>query len=368
MKRPDHQYPRARRALGSKTALSRISVVIPCCNYGRYLRACVASVLAQEGVDLDVTIVDDASSDDSAALAVALAAEDSRVRVVIHETNLGHIATFNEALGLASAEFVVKMDADDLVPPGAFLRAATLLAANPSMAFVYGYPQTFASAPPTYLESRVRSWSVWDGQDWLKIIADRGHNSIMQPEVMMRRSAIEQVGGHRPEIPESSDLNLWLRLASVGTVGRVNGPVQGLYRIHDQSMQRTIHAGLLRDLRGRVAAFDLFFAERGDSLSRASELRATASRALAREAVRLAQRAFDRRAAETEPIAEYLAIASQLCPQVTKTRAWLRVGALIRARETHPEQRRPSPVDRFGSVVRDLEDKVRWRRWRRYGR
>src|SRR3954453_7878821 len=81
------------------TRLSTVSVVIPCYRYGDYLPASVRSALDnQPGVDVRVLIIDDASPDDSADKAHALAASDDRIEVWVHEQNRGHIATYNEGL------------------------------------------------------------------------------------------------------------------------------------------------------------------------------------------------------------------------------------------------------------------------------
>src|ERR687885_793594 len=71
-------YSRARlsRPANAATATPSVSVVIPSYNYGAYLPACVASVLGQEGVDLEVLIVDDRSTDGSGAVAESLATAD----------------------------------------------------------------------------------------------------------------------------------------------------------------------------------------------------------------------------------------------------------------------------------------------------
>ena len=73
--------------------LPRVSVVVPCYNYRHFLSDSVGSALGQEGVDLEVVIVDDASSDGSVDLANEIATKDSRVRVLEHKHNAGHIAT-----------------------------------------------------------------------------------------------------------------------------------------------------------------------------------------------------------------------------------------------------------------------------------
>ena len=79
--------------------MSSVSVVIPCYRYGHFLEQAVSSVLDdQPGVDVRVLIIDDASPDDSGELAEKIAAGDPRIDVVVHATNKGNIATFNEGL------------------------------------------------------------------------------------------------------------------------------------------------------------------------------------------------------------------------------------------------------------------------------
>ena len=342
----------------------RVSVVIPCYDYGRFLPECVASVLAQDGVRVDVTIVDDASTDDSVAVAERLAAADCRVTVVRHPENRGHIVTFNNALAAATADYVVKMDADDALPAGSLSRSVDLLEAHPEVALVYGYPLTFTTAPPPDVPTTVTAWSVWTGEEWIASRVRRGHNVIMQPEVVMRRSALDEVGGHRDAVPEASDLNLWLRLASAGSVGRVNGPVQGFYRRHAQSMQHTIHAGFLSDLNARLKAFELFFEERGNRLDDPEALRRTLRRTLAADAVRLANQAFDRQRQDHEPIMEYREFALRLDPAIIRSIGWRELALReAGARTALGSLVRYSPA----AAGRDVADRVRWRRWRRTG-
>src|SRR5215218_5230435 len=86
--------PARRTAVGTP----RVSVVIPCYNYARYLVACVDSVAGQHGVEVEIVIVDDASTDDSAAVARRISDLDPRVRMIEHRENRGHIATYNDGL------------------------------------------------------------------------------------------------------------------------------------------------------------------------------------------------------------------------------------------------------------------------------
>ncbi|MCX6502865.1 MAG: glycosyltransferase [Microbacterium sp.] len=337
--------------------LPRVSVVIPCHNYAAYLDAAIASALSQEGVAVDVTVVDDASTDGSLALARRWQAADPRVTVIAHEVNTGHIRTFNDALGAATAPYLVKLDPDDLLPPRSLSRSAAVLRTHPDVAFVYGRVVDFTDEPPDDLDARVRGVRIWPGEEWLAIRARRVRNVIFQPEVMIRRSALAVVGGHRADLPASSDFQLWLKLASVGAVARVSGPVQGLYRIHAASMQRTIHAGKLADLHARVDAFDRFLDDRAGALADPGRFRAVYRASLARDALRLAAEELD----DGEDARPYMDAAAALHPPITRGPRWR---ALRRRVLNRPGA---AAAARLSLLERGISGRVRWRRWRRYG-
>src|SRR6266436_2977703 len=89
--------------------MSRVNVIVPCYNYGHYLRECVESVLSQEGVDVRVMIIDDCSPDNTPQVAAELMSRDSRIEYRRHEKNIGHIATYNEGLEWASGDLEMWM-------------------------------------------------------------------------------------------------------------------------------------------------------------------------------------------------------------------------------------------------------------------
>ena len=103
------------------------TVVVPCYNYGHYLRQLVAGVLDQQGVDVDIIIVDDCSPDGSGDIAASIAAFNPRVSFIRHEHNKGHIQTYNDGLQEATGDYVVLLSADDLLPKNALSRAVALL-------------------------------------------------------------------------------------------------------------------------------------------------------------------------------------------------------------------------------------------------
>jgi hypothetical protein len=103
------------------------SVVVTNHDYGRFLAAAVDSALAQEGLPVEVIVVDDGSTDGSGAV---LDAYEGRARVV-RQANGGQGAAMNAGFALARGEVVAFLDADDLLDPDAMARCAAALAADP---------------------------------------------------------------------------------------------------------------------------------------------------------------------------------------------------------------------------------------------
>jgi hypothetical protein len=106
----------------------QLSVIVPAWNAAGSLAACVGSILSDPADPFEVIVVDDASSDDTAAVATALAAEDPRIVVIRSPVNEGVSAARNRALDVARGTWLAFVDADDRVTPGGF--AAMLRAAD----------------------------------------------------------------------------------------------------------------------------------------------------------------------------------------------------------------------------------------------
>jgi glycosyltransferase involved in cell wall biosynthesis len=348
------------------TALARrpsVTVIVPCYNYGHFLPTAVASVLEQPGVDVEIIAIDDASPDGSAAVVRALAAADDRVRAIIHDRNAGHISTYNEGLEQARGDYVVLLSADDALTPGALQRATALLEAEPSAGFAYGFPVVFSDRLPP-VETKVRSWSLWSGLDWLELRCRTGENCIHCPEVVTRASVQRAIGGYDPRLPHSGDMEMWMRAASVADVGRVNGPGQAYYRVHQRSMQRTAYAGRLQDLEGRLAAFRKVLVGAESRLSHGEELFATARRALALAALNYSCAAYEQGRADLEPIVEYLAFAERVWPRARELRRWR---AVEKRAAASPDRLERGLGWKSRRLMSDLQARVQWRQWRRHG-
>ena len=100
-----------------KAGPPRVSVIVPAYNASGFLKRALHSALAQTMADLEVVVVDDASSDDTFKLACEIAARDPRVRVLQNEHNRGVYGAYNRAIDAARGEWVAALDSDDVWLP-----------------------------------------------------------------------------------------------------------------------------------------------------------------------------------------------------------------------------------------------------------
>jgi glycosyltransferase involved in cell wall biosynthesis len=347
--------------------MASVSVVIPCYRYGTYLEQCTRSVLDdQPGVDVRVLIIDDASDDGSADAARAIAARDSRVEVIVHAANRGHLATYNEGLlEWADGDYCVLLSADDLLTPGALTRATALLDAHPEVSFAYGHPIHFnpdRPLPPARTEGGW--WSIWPGERWLRRRFRAATGCITSPEVVVRTSVHKQVGGYRPDLPATGDMEMWMRLAVHGQVGYLGGVDQAYYRLHASSMSKTTYAASLTDLIHRKLAYDHIVDSYGDRLGRGMAWADVVNKALAKEALWEAGRAYDRRRTDTVDVQQLEDFARSCWPETDQLLGLRTLRVRQRLGPTVMPYLDPLVVT---AAVRRARNWWWWRTWARHG-
>jgi hypothetical protein len=235
---------------------------------------------------------------------------------------------------------------------------------NPGVGLVYGRPQFFEPGPPPQPEStKWRGTTVWSGNRWIERRCRSAHNCIASPEAVVRTSVQRQVGAYDPACYHTSDLNMWLRIAAVADVAYVRGAVQAMYRIHAESMLRS-DADPMVDLRERRNGFQRFFAEAGASIAGRAGMERTLRRALARQALWQASRAYDRGdtdGPDAVPVAELVEFALETCPEARHLREW----AGLRLRRKIGAGRSllfvPFIATGAGHRLRGHFDQLRWR-------
>jgi GT2 family glycosyltransferase len=302
--------------------MSRIDVFVPCYRYGRFLATCVESILSQRGVDVRVLILDDASPDETETVGRALERADPRVEYRRHAANAGHIATYNEGLAWATADYVQLLSADDVLVPGSLARVTRVMDAHPEVTLGYGRDVSFTSELPP----RQASMAAFHARDevleyrrFLEVSCNLGHTPIQAPTAVVRNAVQQQVGGFRQEHPHSGDTEIWLRLAAQGRVAFVDAN-QAFRRLHPGSMSGEY--SLLGRLREHKRAFDAHL-DADCPLPDVEWFRARVHATLGRQAFWLAAHAFDNGDGQTCEACLAFAVATD--PSVRSTRSWRRL-------------------------------------------
>ncbi|MFB6420735.1 MULTISPECIES: glycosyltransferase family 2 protein [Bradyrhizobium] len=298
--------------------MSSVDAIIPCYQYGHFLKECAESILKQCGSELRLLIIDDASTDNTAQVAQELASSDPRVEFRRHATNHGHIATFNEGIDWAAADYMILLSADDYLMPGAIERSVRLMDDNPSLGLTFGGAVALhegrkeAVAPPAELGPGTK---ILSGRDFIRIGGAR--NIVLSPSVVVRTSLQKKIGGYLPDLTHSGDMEMWLRFAAHGPVGYIDA-IQAVYRRHSTNMSGGYSAE--QDFHQRKLAFEHFLDRCAAVLPDPDELRCWLTRHLALDAISCASRAFNE---GDVGLSERLsALASKLDPEVTRSRRW----------------------------------------------
>jgi glycosyltransferase involved in cell wall biosynthesis len=208
-----------------------ISIIIPSYNYARFLPDAVESALAQAGPELriEVLVVDDGSTDDTAGVA-----ERFGGRIRYHfQANAGLSAARNTGMRLASHDLVIFLDADDLLAPGA---VAALLAAraaqDPPPAVLAGRDQPIGLDQRPLAPAPVETGRVTPVPARLLALRNR-----FAPGVLADRRVLLELGGFDPALRASEDRDMWIRAAARHPVALLDR-VTLLKRDHGANMSR----------------------------------------------------------------------------------------------------------------------------------
>lgn len=192
--------------------------MIPCHNYGRFLREAWESVAAQSRRPDEVVIVNDGSTDETAAVAAGILAEDPSVRVITRHPARGAVASFNDGIRATTTDYVMLLSADDRISPDYLEQSAAVLDAGYDVA--QSDVMLFGEESGTILSP---TWSLRS-----LLVANHQHGSMLY-----RRSLFDALGGYGPFRRE--DWALWIAAAATGATAARTRSCQLEYRKHGPS-------------------------------------------------------------------------------------------------------------------------------------
>lgn len=217
----------------------RVSVIMPFLNAQAHLAEAVESVIGQTFTDWELLLVDDGSSDDSPRIARDFAGRDARIRLLPPDpARRGAAAARNRGIAAARGDYVAFLDADDLYKPGKLAHDVAALDADGEAAWVYGATRWFYDGE--HRRDHVERLGLrldrrYPPPDLLnRIILEERGDIPCTCGVMIRRSALEVVGGFEERFALYEDQSLWVKLLLRYPV-RVLSGCNARYRQHPAS-------------------------------------------------------------------------------------------------------------------------------------
>jgi hypothetical protein len=218
-----------RQSTAYPAAIPRLSVLTTVYNYSEHVGRALDSIASSQFRDLEVIVVDDASTDDSLDCVRGWMERNERVATMLvrHPTNRGLPSARNTALGFARGEFVFILDADNAVYPHGLGRLVAALESDPGAAFAYGLHQRFTHSGPQDL------MNVWP---WEPERLRAGN--YIDAMAALRTHVLRGAGGYTLDkrLHGWEDYDLWCRLAEQGERGAFVPEVVGRYRSALHSM------------------------------------------------------------------------------------------------------------------------------------
>lgn len=200
-----------------------VSVVIPAYNSASFLASSIESALAQTHRALEVVVINDGSTDETATV---LASFGSRIRVV-SQANRGLPAARNAGIAVSVGEWVAFLDADDWWLPEK-LEKQLAMATDPAVGLIYSNRYN-AGARGDLPEVQSSHQSLYSGDIFVDLL--RLGNHLTASSVMVRRSIVNELGGFAEHLGSAEDWDLWIRVAARWRVAVSDEPLVS-YRFH----------------------------------------------------------------------------------------------------------------------------------------
>lgn len=230
-----------------------VSICIPTYNGARWLGEALESALAQSYSPLEILVADDASTDDT--LALARSYSDPRLRIVAGEQNRGLVGNWNRSVELARGEWVKFLFQDDLLRSDCVAKMVAAGESAPNVGLVFSRREILLEKPD---DPTARNWkeqygildtqferleAVNNGRDLFEQYLRHGFrmNFLGEPTaVMVRREWFQRLGGFHTRMHQGPDFEMWVRVMFYANVAFLAEPLC-VFRYHAASTSLANH-------------------------------------------------------------------------------------------------------------------------------
>jgi glycosyltransferase involved in cell wall biosynthesis len=225
-------------------AFPLVSIIVPAYNYAGFVTEAINSTLIQSHNNIEVIVVDDGSVDDTASIVNALAKTDARI-CYIYQNNQGLSSARNTGMKKARGEFLVFLDADDVLHPQKIQAHLEHFLQMPETDISYGRSRYFLSGKPEETFANIDL----DNTEWMSGVSGGAAavmpllvvNNIMPVcSAMLRRSVLERVGDFDTTLKSLEDWDYWLRATTIDCIFSFSADerLAAFIRVHDVSMSQ----------------------------------------------------------------------------------------------------------------------------------
>jgi len=219
---------------------------MPVYNVAPYIEESINSILQQSYTDFEFIIIDDGSTDGT--LEKIYSFQDSRIKVIAHQTNMGLVASLNEGISISSGKYIARMDGDDYSLPRRLERQVSFMEVHPHVGVCGGqalYLGTNQITTKPFAHEDIKCWQLF-------------HCTFVHPSVIIRKSVLETHGIRYLPYIHAEDYEIWNRLAEVTELVNLPdllvhyrlhaGQVSTLHRIQQDQYAEAIRRNQLRRL------------------------------------------------------------------------------------------------------------------------
>lgn len=262
----------------------QVSVIVPAFNAAATVVRAIDSVRQQRGVAFEIIVIDDGSTDDTAAVVRSNIRPGEQIRLLQMARNSGVSAARNTGIREARGDYLAFLDADDIWLPEKLSRQLAPMLRNPAISLVSCNSKLISAQGVPIKEGHVNRPPVQGRDAWKTLLM---YNFIPTPTVLTRTALVRQVGGFDEALKVGEDLDLWIKLGIRGEIvvldeilinyydlagslmkrhtGQSRGIVMPMLERHISEQRASLTRAEVRTIRGRQAfqiGCDMFFSKK----------------------------------------------------------------------------------------------------------